>query len=407
VQGVYGSQGNYNGSLGFLNTGIINGGLSWEKSKTTDLGVDIGILKNRVTLIFDYYNRETSDLLTDLTLPSYVGFNSVRTNLGTFQNQGLEFTVNANILKTKSGLTLDASANISYLKNKITQLPFNGNENNRQGGMQIYDAEQGKVVWVGGLQEGQPLGAVYAYKQLSIFQDAAEIAKIAGNRYDAVANITGPNLTTGAGKITAGDVNWMDVDRNDTIDSRDQVYIGNVNPKYIGGFSFTLSYKGFSFYTRFDYALGHVLYNDLAARILGNYQGTFNYIDWQKHGFSGDNSMSDIPKVYWADQVGAPNGKKNYTRGNNANQVLNSNNSNFYEKGDYLACREITLSYDFTKALLSKTKVISQARVYVNTNNLFYITQFSGNSPEPRTSGIFAGNYPTPRSIVLGLQVTF
>lgn len=407
VQGGYGSQGNYNGSLGFLNTSIINSGLRWEKSKTADVGLDVGILKNRITFLFDYYDRKTSDLLTNLTLPSYVGFGSIRTNLGTFQNKGFEFTTNANILSTKSGLTLDASANISFVKNKILKLPFNGNDNNRQGGFQIYDAAQGKVIWVSGLQEGQSLGAIYAYKQLSIFQDAAEVAKVAGNRYDAVANITGPNLSFGAGKITAGDVNWLDVDKNDTIDSRDQVYIGNINPKFTGGFSTSLSYKRFSFITRFDYAVGHTLYNDLVARVLGNYQGTFNFMNLSKEGFSGDNSRMDIPKVYWADQVGAPNGKKNLTRGNNAGQVLQSNNSNFYEKGDYLACREITLSYDFGKDLLSKTRILSNARIYLNANNLFYITKFSGNSPEPRSNGIFAGNYPTPKSYVLGVQVSF
>ena len=257
------------------------------------------------------------------------------------------------------------------------------------------------------MQEGQPLGAVYAYKQLSIFQDAAEVVKIANTRYDAVANITGPGLAFGAGKITAGDVNWMDVDRNDTIDSRDQVYIGNINPKYTGGFSTTVSYKRFSFYTRFDFAVGHILYNDLVTRVLGNYQGTFNFMNLSKEGFSGDNSRNDIPKVYWADQVGAPNGKKNLTRGNNAGSVLQGNNSNFYEKGDYLACREITLSYDFGKELLSKTRVLSNARVFLNANNLFYITKFSGNSPEPKGNGIFAGNYPTPKSYVLGVRVTF
>lgn len=407
VQGVYGSQGNYNGGLGFLNTGVINSELRWEKSTTTDVGLDIGFLNNRISVIFDYYNRETSDLLTNLALPSYLGFGSVRTNLGSFQNKGFEVTVNANVFKLKNGLTLDVSANVARNKNKILKLPFNGNENNRQGGFQIYDEKTGKIIWVSGLQEGKPLGEVYAYKQLSIFQNDGEIARIANTRRDIIAQISGPGVTYGAGKITPGDVNWLDVDKNDTIDSRDQVYVGNINPKFIGGFSTTLSFKGFSLYTRWDFATGHILYNDLVARIVGNYQGTFNHIDYIKKGFSGDNSMPDIPKVYWADQVGAPNGKKNITRGNNAGQVLQSNNSRYYEKGDYLACREITLSYDFGKSLLSKTKVLNNARMYVNMNNLFYITKFSGNSPEPRTDGLFVGNYPTPKSFVLGVQVTF
>ncbi|MEP7110459.1 MAG: SusC/RagA family TonB-linked outer membrane protein [Ferruginibacter sp.] len=412
VQGGYGSTGLYNGNAGFLNTGIINSDLRWEKSKTTDLGVDIGFLKNRVTLIFDYYNRETSDLLTNLPLPSYTGFGTVRTNLGTYQNKGYEFTVTANVLNQPGGLKVDVSANASFVKNKVLQLPFNGNEKNRQGGLQVYDPVSGKVIWVGGTQQGQTLGDIYAFKQVSIFANDAEIAKIAGSRKDLVAGISGPNSTYGTGKITSGDVNWEDVDRNDTIDSRDQVYIGNIYPKWTGGFSTSLAYKNFSLFANFDYAFGHTIYNDLVARTLGNYQGTFNYFDLQKSSWSPANTNTDIPKVYYADQVAAPLGKKNYTRSNNAGANLNSNNSRFYEKGDYLACREISLSYNFPKSILSKTKVLANARVFASVNNLFYITKFTGPSPEPPTvngvtTGVYTGTYPTAKSFVVGANITF
>lgn len=414
VQGGYGNQGLYNGSAGFLNTGIINSGLRWEKSKTVDLGLDLGLLNNRITLIFDYYNRRTSDLLTNLSLPSYTGFSSIRTNLGTYQNKGYEFSLNANVLNQSKGLRIDLGANASFVKNKILQLPYNGNENNRQGGLQVYDPNSGKVIWVGGLQEGGTLGDIYAFKQLSIFSSDGEIAKVAPNRKDLIAGISGPGSNYGTGKITAGDVNWLDVDKNDTIDSRDQVYMGNIYPKWTGGFSINVGYKGFSLYSRFEFALGHTIYNDLVARTLGNYQGTFNYFDLQKNAWSPTNLNTDIPKVYYADQVAAPLGKKNYTRSNNAGQVLNSNNSRFYEKGDYLALREITLSYDFSRSFLSKTKVLSQSKIYISTNNLFYITKFSGPTPEPPVtpgtstiSGVYAGTYPTPRSFILGVQVSF
>jgi TonB-linked SusC/RagA family outer membrane protein len=412
VQGGYGSTGLYNGNAGFLNTGIINSDLRWEKSKTTDVGVDIGFLKNRITFVFDYYNRETSDLLTNLPLPSYTGFGSVRTNLGSYQNKGYEFTVSANVLNQPGGLKVDVSANASFVKNKVLQLPFNGNEKNRQGGLQVFDPVTGKVVWVGGTQEGQPLGAIYAFKQVSIFANDGEIAKIAGSRKDLVAGISGPGSTYGTGKITPGDVNWEDVDKNDTIDSRDQVYIGNIFPKWTGGFSTSVAYKGFSLFANFDYALGHTIYNDLMARTLGNYQGTFNYFDLQKSAWSPTNTNTDIPKVYFADQVAAPNGKKNYTRINNANANLNGNNSRFYEKGDYLACREISLSYNFGRSLLSKTKVLTNARVFASVNNLFYVTKFTGPTPEPPTvggvtTGVYTGTYPTAKSFVLGAHITF
>lgn len=413
VQGGYSSAGLYNGNAGFLNTAMINSELRWEKSKTTDIGADIGFLRNRITLIFDYYNRETSDLLTNLPLPSYTGFGTVRTNLGTYQNKGYEFTVTANVLNNPGGLRVDVSANASFVKNKVLQLPYNGNEKNRQGGLQVFDPVAGQVVWVGGTQEGQSLGDIYAFKQVSIFSSDAEIAKTAGSRNDLVAGISGPNSTYGTGKITPGDVNWEDVDRNDTIDSRDQVYIGNIYPKWTGGFSTNLAYKGFSLFANFDFALGHTIYNDLVARTLGNYQGTFNYFDLQKSAWSTNNTNTDIPKVYYADQVAAPLGKKNYTRSNNAAANLNGNNSRFYEKGDYLACREISLSYNFSKLMLSKTKVLSNARVFASVNNLFYVTKFTGPTPEPPATpdgaitGVYTGTYPTAKSFVLGAQITF
>jgi len=414
VQGVYGAQGLYNNNGAFLFTSLTTPNLRWEKSRTTDIGADIGILNNRITFIFDYYNRKTSDLLTNLSLPSYTGFNTVRTNLGTLQNKGYEFSANARVIDNPNGFRLNIGANASYVKNKILQLPYNGQPNNRQGGLQVFDPKSGQLIWVGGLQEGQSIGDIYAFKQVSIFKDASEIAKSAGNRVDLVAGISGPNSNYGTGKITPGDVNWLDVDKNDTIDNRDQVKIGNIYPKWTGGFNANFSYKNFSVYTRFEFALGHTIYNDLVARTLGNYQGTFNYIELQKQAWSPTNTNTDIPKVYYADQVAAPLGKKNYTRINNANANLNSNNSQFYEKGDYLACREITLSYDFDQSLLSKSKVLSQARLFASLDNMFYITKFSGPTPEPPVApgtstitGVYQGTYPTPRTIVLGVQVSF
>lgn len=412
VQGAYGSQGQYGGAAGFLNTGIINSGLQWEKSKTLDIGFDLGLLSNRVTILFDYFDRKTSDLLTNLSLPSYTGFGSIRTNLGTFQNKGYEVGVTANVLNQPNGFKVDVGANISFVRNKILKLPFNGNDRNRQGGMQVYDPKSGSVVWVGGFQEGGRLGDIYAYKQVSVFANDAEIQKNAANRIDLIAGISGPNVNFGSGKITPGDVNWDDLDKNDTIDSRDQVYIGNIYPKYTGGFNFNVAYKGFSVYTRFEFALGHTIYNDLVTRVLGNYQGTFNYIDLQKKSWSPTNTNTDIPKVYYADQVAAPLGKKNYTRSNNASPNLNSNNSRFYEKGDYLALREITFSYQVPKGILERTKVLNQARIYLNLNNMFYFTKFTGPSPEPpiqfgSITGVYQGTFAVPKSVVLGAQITF
>ena len=412
VQGVYASTASpYNGNGGITNTVPTNANLKWETSKSTDVGIDLGFFNNRITLLADYYDRVNSNLLTNIPLPSYEGFGSLETNDGTYQNTGLEFTVKANIINNAGGFKLDFGATASFDKNKVLKLPYNGNDKNRQGGLQIWNPKIGALQWVGGIQEGQPLGQVYAYKELGIFKDAAQVSAVAGNRVDNVANITGPNLAAGTGgHITPGDVNWEDVNGDGIIDSRDQVYIGNIFPTWQGGFNFNAAYKNFSLYARFEYSGGNVIYNDFVARSLGQYQGTFNMISEMKNSWTPTNTNTMIPKDYYADQV--VGSKQNYTRSNNASANLNSENSNFYESGNYLAGREFTLSYDFAKALLQKTKVFSRVRIYLSGNNLFYIKKFSGPDPQAPVSGntvtgIYTGSYPTPRTYVLGVQASF
>ena len=237
--------------------------------------------------------------------------------------------------------------------------------------------------------------------------------KYANNRIDNVANLYGPGKAAEyAGKqgwkpIEPGDVCWEDMDGNDVIDSYDRYVVGNIFPNITGGFSTTFSYKNWSLYGRFDYALGHTLYNDLKARTLGQYQGTWNIITDVKDMWTEDNPNTDLSKYYFGDQ----NIKKNITRSNNGLTAADNNNSHYYEKGDYLCLRELTLSYTLPKSLISKC-FMTDASVYVTGQNLFYITGYEGTSPEPAVSteygrGIDNGRYPTPRTVLFGLSVSF
>ena len=418
--GLYGQTTDYAGQTGFMNgvekdkkmTGLINTKLRWEQSQTFEVGLDISFFNNRLSIIADYYNRRTKDLLTSLDLPAYTGFDLITTNLGTLQNQGFEFEVKANILNLKNGFTWDMSANVTTVSNKIIKLPFNGNDNNRQGGVQVWDPRAGKKVWLGATEEGGKLGVLYGYKQEHIFRDWEDVKKHANNRIDEVAKLYGPGLAseyqdkTGWQPIEPGDVCWADLNNDGVIDGLDRVKIGNVFPDVTGGFSTTFGYKGLSLYARFDYALGHTIYNDLAARSMGQYQGAFNIITDVKKTWSEENPNSDLPKFYYADQLS----KKNITRSNNAGTAANNNSSRFYEKGDYLALREITLSYDLPRKWVNKA-YMQDASVYVTGQNLLYITGYSGVSPEPAVkgygNGIDNGRYPTPRTLLFGLSVTF
>lgn len=412
--GLYGTQTNYNANKGYLNTGLVNGGLRWERSTALEVGLDVALFNNRLTLSVDYYNRITTDLLTDLNLPGYTGFSTFKTNLGTFQNQGFEAELRYNIFRNPEGWSWDVSANIATVANKILQLPTNGNANNRQGGFEVWDPAQGKAVWVGGNQEGQRIGDMVGYKFNGLYRTQEEL-NAAGNLYDQIGQLYGPaawaalEKKTGAQAISLGDARWADLNGDNKITALDREVVGNIFPNVTGGFATNVSYKWVSLSARFDFALGHTIYNDLLARSLGQYQGAFNIVDVVKDSWSPENINAQYPKFYYADQLA----KKNYTRSNNAGVAANNNSSQLYEKGDYLCLREVTLNFTLPKRWMEAIKM-QNINVYVTGQNLIYFTEYSGTNPEPVVStaggavaGVDQGRYPIPRTVVLGLNLTF
>lgn len=416
VYGLYGQASGthpYNGVNGILNTAVINSQLRWEKSKSFEAGLDLGFLNNRFNLILDYYNRTTSDLLTDVNLPGYTGFDSFKTNLGTLRNSGFEVEGNLNLITNPKGFNWNFSFNASYVFNKIVKLPDNGNENNRQGGSQVWDPASQQVIWVGGYQEGHTLGDIYAYQQVKILRDENEVAQLAGNRIDMIAGLYGPNVSEadrqryGLTKpIEAGDVLWADLNGDNVIDQLDRVKVGNIYPKWTGGFSTTLSYKNVSLYGRFDFAIGHTILNMVAMRSIGQSVGFKNIIADGLDCWTAENPDTDLPKSYYDDSTN----KKNIYRDTAGSDITSVDNrsSRFYEKGDYLALRELTLSWKLPAKWISKIH-ITDALLYVTGQNLFYITGYSGTSPEAPLvyPGVDTGRYPTPRTVLVGASVSF
>ena len=416
VYGLYGQASGthpYNGVNGILNTAVINSQLRWEKSKSFEAGLDLGFLNNRFNLILDYYNRTTSDLLTDVNLPGYTGFDSFKTNLGTLRNSGFEVEGNLNLITNPKGFNWNFSFNASYVFNKIVKLPDNGNENNRQGGSQVWDPASQQVIWVGGYQEGHTLGDIYAYQQVKILRDENEVAQLAGNRIDMIAGLYGPNVSEadrqryGLTKpIEAGDVLWADLNGDNVIDQLDRVKVGNIYPKWTGGFSTMLSYKNVSLYGRFDFAIGHTILNMVAMRSIGQSVGFKNIIADGLDCWTAENPDTDLPKSYYDDSTN----KKNIYRDTAGSDITSVDNrsSRFYEKGDYLALRELTLSWKLPVKWISKIH-ITDASLYVTGQNLFYITGYSGTSPEAPLvyPGVDTGRYPTPRTVLVGASVSF
>ena len=380
AQGTYAVGSKYNGIAAIQNTVLANSELKWERSKTLDFGIDLGLFSERVNILLDVYRRVTDNLLTSMSLPRTTGFTSILTNLGSLENKGVEIELNARVLPEASEFQWDVAFNASYVKVKILELPYNGIENNRIGGFYVWDPVRGDYAWLGGLQEGGTIGDMYAYKQLSIYATDEEAA-------------AGPtdNIIPLADKTKhGGDVNWLDLDGNDIIDESDRIYMGNPYPDWTGGFTNSLFYKGINLIARFDFTLGHMIYNETKARVLGNFSGQ-NAISeavtrsWQKQG-----DITDIPRYYWADQ----NQSRNLWRGN----------SEYYEPGDFLCIRELTLAYTLPKSITQKVK-ISNLRLNITAYNLGYITKFTGLNPEE--GGTDNGRYPNPRNIIFGANVTF
>lgn len=417
VQGSYGimkdSNGkivpNYNGKVPLALNDLPNPTMRWEKSYTFETGLDMGFLNNKYILNFTYYNRHTQDKFAEITLPSHSGVSSYLSNNGEVQNQGMELELTANILRTKDW-KFTVSMNTAYNKNKIVSLPYNGLPNNMQDAYQVYTggkAADGSYAkkWVGGYQEGQEYGVIYAFKSQGIYKSESEIP---GNLIDrstytengadakvlygpeAWAKLSDEEKAKGL-PIQAGDVKWQDVNGDGVIDDYDRVELGNTIPHWTGGFNINTSWKGLSLNCRLDYALGFWVHDFKTPWIMGNMQGTFNTISLVKDSWSESNPNGKYPVYGWADFLG----KRNYDRISDINCY----------RGDYLAFREISLAYTLPDNWIQKSG-LSRVNVSVTAQNLGYITA-AKNMATPEYGVSQNGGYPMPRSVVFGLNVTF
>ncbi|WP_109693869.1 SusC/RagA family TonB-linked outer membrane protein [Chitinophaga deserti] len=403
LQGSYGAQQPYNGITGFLQTGIANPKLKWEKSRTVEVGTDLGFFNNRLTASVAYYNRLTDDKLTYINLPTSAGISSIRTNNGSMRNRGVEMDLTYKVIQQKD-LLWQVSANASWNKNTVVKLPYNGNEKNRQGGQLVYDPASGRNVWVGGLQEGMEWGEVYGFVSDGIIRndkDLADYNKIdiaagevqggaaAGKRVASQKLITEKGLTNHI-STKLGDMMWRDLDRNDTIDYRDQTRLGRSIPRWTGGFNTTVSYKNFQLFARLDFALGHIQQDFMNMWALGSFQGEFNATDVVKDTWTPENPNAKYPRYSWADQLNT----KNFDRPSNM----------FWVNSSYLCFRDVSLSYSIPSHILKPAR-ISGLTLTVTGQNLGYITNSQTNLPE--RTGSQNSAYIIPTQLIFGANLKF
>lgn len=399
--------GNYNSVTyaqfpGILRASLSNPNLRWESTETTDIAFDASFFNSRINLTVDFYDKLTKDRLTAKPLPSESPFTSIIYNNGTLRNRGVEIELGAAIIQSKS-FSWDANFSFAFNRTTITKLPDNGRDKNRQGGGLIYDPASKTEVEAGGLAEGERPYAVYAYRVLGVFATDAEAAEWNSRIKD--------NLASPQGIIVGkhgGDFIFDDVNSDGVIDTKDQVFMGYRNPDKMGGIQNTFSYKGFSLRVNADYALGHLISNGALARSLGQGRAFNEGAPSQALGADvwknqGDEGMK-YARFSFADfDFGQRNYLRNAPLGNN--NGYNSDVSVMYEKGDFLALREITLSYDFPAQIIKKFSSTG-LNVFASVYNVAYLTNYTGLNPEIY-SGFDPGGYPRPRQFSVGANLRF
>lgn len=403
----------YDGNWGYRMGSLPNPGLKWERTRTAEAGIDLGFWQNRVNLGLTYYNRHTMDKYAAKSLPQTTGFSSIVDNNGTYENQGVEIDINATLLRTRD-FQWTLGANLTYNKNKIVKLPENGMPNNFQAGFsgkEVYNGNGNDTHYIGGFQEGQnPFqrtgyivkGMIRNQKDLDALGDYIDVA--GGFSQGLYATEAGRQRLIDMGYATAnlvrlmpGSYYFQDMNGDNKIESFDQGIIGHSDPNWSGGFNTTLTWKGLSLYARFDMGWGFQVYDSNISFWLAEGQGNMGFPSLVTQTWTPDNPGAKYPRVVWADQFGS----NSYVRPSSA----------FAQNGAYLACRELSLSYQLPQSICSKF-YCQGLSVSVTGQNLGYIKSCTIPLPDnttywdSNTAGA-GGTYNLPRTVLFGLNVSF
>lgn len=343
--------------------GIPNPDLKWETTAQLDFGADMSFLGNRLRVIFDYYNKETSDLLRERILTPSSGYDRMWVNDGKIRNEGIELTIDGDIIRTndwKFGGSLIFSRN----QNKVLSLG-----NSVESGLNT-DSNTGMQFeyWGTSLESfrqypnilaiGKPVNVFYGYKTEGIVQTLEE----------------GIGAGLDGDYAEPGEFKYVDLNEDGVIDTNDQTIIGDPNPDFMMSLSLDLTYKKFDFSVFFNGVFGSDILNTQAF-----------------------NQPSNTPLRWTLD-----NPTNNYPSLRDGRSVKLSDW--WIEKGSFVRIQNLTVGYTFD---LLKSKTKSSVRFYLNASNLYTFTNFDGYDPEVGTDGIYWGGYPRLRKWTFGLDLIF
>lgn len=403
--------------MGFRPSNIPNTSIRWESQEQYNVGLDLSFFTGRLNLTVDAYYKRSDDMLMSMQLPSYMGtqgngsskLQAPKGNYGSIENKGLEITLDAHPVQLKN-FSWDSNFQISFNKNKLLSL------SDTENATLVGYGQWGDVVCVSEI--GKPLYNFYGYKVEGVYKDLEDIQNSA-----KPAKYPSDGVFSRGNTVWVGDIKYKDVDENGVIDERDRTDIGSPLPKFTFGWTNTFRYKNLdlSIFLNGSYGNKVMNYNSLTLTHMNS-----TWTNQLQSVVSKRARLEPIdPTIVYADgskwydhidnvRVKNPGTKVPHTSINDPND--NDRISDRYvEDGSFLRIKNITLGYTFPKALLNKAK-IENLRVYVNIQNLYTFTKYTGYDPEVGAStqdstgltyGLDNGRYPSPAMYSFGLNITF
>jgi TonB-linked SusC/RagA family outer membrane protein len=395
---------------------ISNPELKWESTAQYNLGMDLSLFQGRIDFVADFYNKQTKDMLLQLSIPNYLGGNSWESirppfvNVGKLENRGIDLSLSTHNI-SRGKISWMSTLTYSLNRNKVLELDKESSIYYRN--LNWYSEFQTATM----TRVGEPIGVFYGYQTEGIFENQEEILNHAVQIVDPETvtdeDPNGKNLVNYTTGVWMGDIKFRDINGDSVINTDDQTIIGNPNPDFTFGFNNTFSYGPF----------------EVTLYLQGSYGGEIlNYSRVQIEGMTSPysnqaSSVTDRSVYALVDPDGDPDDPANVILANAGTDMprfaTNDNNRNnrmsdrFIEDGSYLRIQNLSIAYTLPRELTQKVK-IDRLRVYVNLQNLYTFTNYSGYDPEigafnqdPLLQNVDMGRYPSPRMYTFGLDVDF
>lgn len=360
-----------------------NHNLKWENTATFNAGMDLEFFRSRVNFTFDYYYKNTYDLLLNAQMAGSTGYTSAFQNIGKVSNRGVEFDLQLVNIEKKD-FSWKTSFNISFNRNRVEAL---------QSGEQSllspvrWDASAYRTAPVYVARVGEPIAMLYGYVFDGLYQES-DFNRTANGGYILKSHI--PNNQSSRTAIRPGYVKYRDLNGDIAVDAKDQTIIGNPNPLHFGGFGNDFQYKNFDLNIFFQWSYGNDIFNANRLAFEGTTSYNLNQFASVANRWTPENTNTLIPVVQGQGQA--------------------MYSSRVVEDGSYLRLKTVQLGYNLPAARLQRAKIQS-IRLYAAAQNLMTWTNYSGLDPEVSTynSGLTPGfdysPYPRARTITFGLNL--